>query len=638
MSATKIPPPYLSPLTTMKGSKILRWLHPRKHSGSAQPPVTSSNNNSVLHNKAGKNPGGAVVPAISNSNDNSVQTEPGNNIGDVAAQPAVTSSNNSVHTESGNNGDGLAVPHTTTRPNNIPVHTGPGKNTGATAPPVTTSSNDNSMHTEPGNNTDGHTAPPGAASPNDNAVHTEPGENTDGLAAYTRWFRRKKSSVKAPAVTPGASSANDKPAESGNKAEWAIDSFTLVLDLAKQACAIAGVAPFVGPAAELIQKIIDSYKEFKDVDEKRNLLAQRITDITGDICATVLRMQEANYSDQIGRLMQDLRKYATLIEEASQFINSYDSHGTLIHFAGHNQVQDEMDRLQHQLDMFGVRFGNNRLVDLCIQESTNTHTLGEVYDAVIKKKLEEWLKCPDMAQKQLDTEKLHAEGTGQWFLEDKRFIEWEDNPGVLWVEGPSGAGKSVISSTVINDVFVHQARFAAQAYLFAVAFFYFDFRNKDTQSVEAALRRIVLQLSAQSPHPYKTLDQHWELSKGQKLPKSQELFLLLFKLLRELGHTYIFLDALDECDSSNFQDLVRLVAELKAWAETPLHLCITSQPRDLFTKSFIGVTQIALEANIVNADIKFFVTTELETNPSLEPWQPHATQVIGQITRKATGM
>ncbi|KAJ6476820.1 hypothetical protein C8R45DRAFT_365498 [Mycena sanguinolenta] len=250
------------------------------------------------------------------------------------------------------------------------------------------------------------------------------------------WFRRKKASAKEPLAT-SASSTDDTPTKSGNKSDWVIDGFTFALDLAEQALDIAEVAPFIGPAAALMHKIIDSYKEWKDADEKRDLLAKRVIDITGDICATVLRMQEMNQSDQIGRLKRDLETYAVLINTASQFIKDYDDQGTLTHFAGRNQMRDKLDKLQNDLDLFGARFGNNRLMDLCVQESTNTQTLEKVYDAVTKKKLEEWLQCPpDMRQKQHDTEKLRTEGTGQWFLEDKRFIEWEDNPGVLWVEGP----------------------------------------------------------------------------------------------------------------------------------------------------------------------------------------------------------
>ncbi|KAF7349538.1 HET-domain-containing protein [Mycena sanguinolenta] len=383
----------------------------------------------------------------------------------------------------------------------------------------------------------------------------------------------------------------------------------------------------MGPVAELLGTIINSYKEFKDVGEKRDLLAQRITDLTGDICATVLRMQETNYSDQIGRLLPDLEKYAQLITRASRFIKEYDDQGPITHFAGRNQMQDEMDKLQQDLDLFIVRFGNNRLVDLCINQSMGAKTLQEVHDMAVAEKLAKWLKSPpEMTEKQHNTEQSRSQGTGQWFLEDKQFIEWEDNPGVLWIEGPSGAGKSVLSSTVIDNLFKQRAQTTPRS--LGVAFFYFDFRTKETQSPEIALRRLILQLSAEAPHPHKTLDEHYNLSDGQKLPNYQDLVSLLLRLLKQLKRTYIVLDALDECDSTNFQQLVGLVAKLRAWAETPLHLFITSQTRPIFTENFEDINHIELHSEIMDQDINIFVTKELQTKDDLIVWQANADMVI----------
>ncbi|KAF7349512.1 hypothetical protein MSAN_01741600 [Mycena sanguinolenta] len=184
------------------------------------------------------------------------------------------------------------------------------------------------------------------------------------------WFRRKKSSAKAPASIPGTSSANDMAAKSGsgNKAEWILDGFTLALNLAEQVLNIAEAAPFIAPAAALLRKIIGLYNELKSAD------------LTGDICAIILRMQETNHSHQISRLHQDLEKYAMLINTASQLIKDYDDQGVLIHFVGRSQLQDEFNKLNLDLDLFGARFGNNRLVDLCINQDMNTQTLQKAHD------------------------------------------------------------------------------------------------------------------------------------------------------------------------------------------------------------------------------------------------------------------
>ncbi|KAF8122515.1 ankyrin repeat-containing domain protein [Mycena galopus ATCC 62051] len=244
-----------------------------------------------------------------------------------------------------------------------------------------------------------------------------------------------------------------------------------------------------------------------------------------------------------------------------------------------------------------------------------------VHLSIIAEKLEKWLQFPPaMQQKQHDTEQFHMDGTGQWLLENDKFVNWEKNGGVLWIEG-----------NLIQQLFAQEPQSTC-----AVGFFYFDFRQKETQSVEIALRQIVLQISAQAPHPYETLNKHYELSKGQKLPNSQDLHGILYRLLGELGCTYIVLDALDECD--DFKEIVTLVSVLRAWKETPLHLLITSQNRDVFTKGFNGVARIVLDVNVTYKDIEFFVSSELQTSSDLEPWRLNAAQIKEQIALKSNGM
>jgi hypothetical protein len=82
---------------------------------------------------------------------------------------------------------------------------------------------------------------------------------------------------------------------------------------------------------------------------------------------------------------------------------------------------------------------------------------------------------------------------------------------------------------VIKELFTQEIQLTACPP--AVAFFYFDFRKKETQSIEIALRRIVLQLSAQSPHACKTLTNQYDLSNGQKLPSYGDLCVTLCELL-----------------------------------------------------------------------------------------------------------
>lgn len=172
----------------------------------------------------------------------------------------------------------------------------------------------------------------------------------------------------------------------------------------------------------------------------------------------------------------------------------------------------------------------------------------------------------------------------------------------------------------------------------AVAFFYFNFQTKDAQNIESMLRRIVLQLSAASLHPYRILNDQYKLSDGQRLPSYQDLVELLKHLLRGLGRTYVVLDALDECDASEFDQLVHLVATLRLWTEARLHILFTSQTRPIFTKGFQGIPQIHLGFELQQADIKRFITSELDTKSELAAWKSQKEKVVHGIARKSNGM
>ncbi|KAJ7768687.1 hypothetical protein DFH07DRAFT_954580 [Mycena maculata] len=247
-----------------------------------------------------------------------------------------------------------------------------------------------------------------------------------------------------------------------------------------------------------------------------------------------------------------------------------------------------------------------------------------------------------MKQKQAETQKLRKEGTGRWLLDGEKFIEWQDNAGSLWIVGPSGAGKSVLSSAVINNqLFDDRRLFKDQADAPpapAVTFFYFDFWSQQGESVENVLRRMVLQLSAQSPYLYRALDKLYTLSNGHTLPTYSDLLQVFAQLFQELGRTYIVLDALDECNKSDLEKLLALVLMLWTWTRTPVHLLMTSQLCCIFAESFADVPSVTLELNAVQDDIVFFITNGLQTKFSLGIWWPKADLITTRVAQKSKGM
>ncbi|KAJ7840188.1 hypothetical protein B0H14DRAFT_2587584 [Mycena olivaceomarginata] len=180
-----------------------------------------------------------------------------------------------------------------------------------------------------------------------------------------------------------------------------------------------------------------------------------------------------------------------------------------------------------------------------------------------------------MRTKQHETQTLRKPGTGDWLLNGATFIEWQDHPGSLWIQGnckrisvchgqnskpkrswyreerPEVHRLIFLTSTCSNHKLVEDKRlFNGVRNSCAVAFFYFDFKDKDPHPVERALRRLILQLSAQSSNTYEALDHHYKVSDGQILPSRHQLVQVLEELLSGIGRSYIILGALDECQSS----------------------------------------------------------------------------------------
>jgi hypothetical protein len=169
----------------------------------------------------------------------------------------------------------------------------------------------------------------------------------------------------------------------------------------------------------------------------------------------------------------------------------------------------------------------------------------------------------------------------------------------------------------------------------AVVYFYFDFRDEKKQRVQTMLRTIILQLSAQSPHPYRALNKRYMLSKGLTLPNYDDLQHILKELLLELGRTYLVLDALDECKVTEHEQLLELIAMLRRWTCTPLHLLITSQPRTVFTDGLEDVLRVHLGFDVTQKDIKLFVDSKLR---KMKVWASRVEEIVDRVVDKSSGM
>ncbi|KAJ7882491.1 hypothetical protein B0H13DRAFT_2344573 [Mycena leptocephala] len=145
--------------------------------------------------------------------------------------------------------------------------------------------------------------------------------------------------------SPSASDPSAVSTKSTKTKDTIVDNVALAVDVAADLSGFIESVPFIEPVARLLSQIITVYKKVKATDEKRDAVLARITDITRDLHATVLRMETTGHVDVLTRLKSDLEAYArsvlsmALLAKASEFVVEYDQLGALHRGLARNQLE-----------------------------------------------------------------------------------------------------------------------------------------------------------------------------------------------------------------------------------------------------------------------------------------------------------
>ncbi|KAJ7870240.1 ankyrin repeat-containing domain protein [Mycena leptocephala] len=273
-----------------------------------------------------------------------------------------------------------------------------------------------------------------------------------------------------------------------------ISNLLAALEIVQQVGKIVESAPFIEPIGAILSEVVKVYKEVKDNHGKRDALLDKVASLALDIGKAILRLKDSGHAGSIvasSPIWKNTR-------EARELIGAFDDRGGFIRIVKRGELGAGLDSLDRSLDF-------------------------SEQDSGLEVKLEQWLNAPTQ-RRNTPAPAVSAKSLPVCGCSDIKFHSLARQPGkLLWIEGPSGAGKTILSSTVIEELFKHRGNNTA------IAYFYFDFSDDSKQSMEIALRRLVLQLSR------------------TEVPTWAELLDLLQKLLQELGCTYLILDALDEC-------------------------------------------------------------------------------------------
>ncbi|KAF2153981.1 hypothetical protein K461DRAFT_120051 [Myriangium duriaei CBS 260.36] len=255
-----------------------------------------------------------------------------------------------------------------------------------------------------------------------------------------------------------------------------------------------------------------------------------------------------------------------------------------------------------------------------------------------------WLQAPDPFINYYKARSLCLEGTGQWLLDSRAFLEWKSSEAsFLWLHGLPGCGKTVLSSTVL-----YQLQQQSKGWR-SILFFYFDFRDKQKQTLDACLRGLLAQICSSYGKGSKSLYALYQsCGAGSHRPSTSELESLFLNLIQDIGHFWVILDALDECtltDDSNRSGTLSWIEKLANESRNRIRLLVTSRAEYDIENSFKSWARkqdmIALQSADVKQDINEYIKSRVRNDNGLRKWHKRrevVAEIESQLSQKANGI
>jgi hypothetical protein len=183
-----------------------------------------------------------------------------------------------------------------------------------------------------------------------------------------------------------------------------------------------------------------------------------------------------------------------------------------------------------------------------------------------------------------------------------------------------------------------------------MAYFYFDFKDIEKQKLCNLLPSLLVQLSARSDPCCDTLSRLYSShDRGVRKPNDHVMISCLKEMLilDAERHTYIIMDAIDECPLSSSvpsprEEVLELINELVDLRLPNLHICLTSRP-ELDIQTVLGTLTPHLvslhDQSGQKQDIADYVTSFVHSDRRMRRWREEDKDlVIKTLPEKADGM
>ncbi|EGZ76068.1 hypothetical protein NEUTE2DRAFT_37003, partial [Neurospora tetrasperma FGSC 2509] len=150
----------------------------------------------------------------------------------------------------------------------------------------------------------------------------------------------------------------------------------------------------------------------------------------------------------------------------------------------------------------------------------------------------------------------------RWVLDNADFQQWRDHlqHRLLWIKGDPGKGKTMLLCGIINELDQGNARHCNVAYFFCQA------TDSRINNATAILRGLIYLLIEQQPSVLSHVRKEYDRA-GENLFKDANTWIALSRIftniLRDpsLRTTYLVIDALDECVTTDLPQLLDFIAQ-----------------------------------------------------------------------------
>ncbi|RPA75369.1 purine and uridine phosphorylase [Ascobolus immersus RN42] len=281
--------------------------------------------------------------------------------------------------------------------------------------------------------------------------------------------------------------------------------------------------------------------------------------------------------------------------------------------------------------------------------SHDTHTMVKAlnFDRRLER-IKRWLDPPDPSINLNKAQQTRSGTSGSWFLNGEAFQRWKTTSrSFLWLQGIPGCGKTVLSSSAVTELL------RADSSCNTTLYFFFDFTEKDMQTLGKLVRSLIYQLYCKSEGAQKYL---YELfinacNEGASQLNSAQLHSCLSAMLREAKEAWIVIDGLDECTTRKgravTENILACIRDLSQREDANTHFLVTSRPEheigsDLGEWTDSETQWINIQNGLVQTyDINAYIRKRVIEEVAFSRWKDRVDvqqMIITALTLQANGM